>query len=368
MATIHQLLSGSWRAQIRRKGLPQKSQTFKTEREAKLWADEVEASFSTKRIAYSKDSGLTFNEAYKKYLGSPTFQNKAAKTQEREKSASIALVRSLGEYAMQIIDYTIIQEYIDNRQSETSQKGKKISGDTIRIEKALLSSVFKFCNRRGFCNGNPAAQSFDMPSLNKREIRISVQEELRLCSCAHVYYNKNHSKVNPSLLYWIRFVFATGMRPGEAAKIELAWINEEGTKISVPRSGHKTKRPRIVMVRKGSLTGAIKRAEELRSKYLFCSKNGKSPYRYSQPWRAICKMARLPENVVPHGVRHEFISRLFEETELSDGQIATLVGDVHPLSLEPYRHLRAETLRDKLESHVYQQVVKRINQAKKNFE
>ena len=49
-------------------------------------------------------------------------------------------------------------------------------------------------------------------------------------------------------------------------------------------------------------------------------------------------------------MRREYIARLFEQTTLNDGQISLLVGDVNPLSLEPYRHLRAEALRRHFEA------------------
>ena len=45
-------------------------------------------------------------------------------------------------------------------------------------------------------------------------------------------------------------------------------------------------------------------------------------------------------------MRHEFISRLYEHTELTDGMITALAGDVNPLfSLSPYRRLRVSALR-----------------------
>ena len=51
---------------------------------------------------------------------------------------------------------------------------------------------------------------------------------------------------------------------------------------------------------------------------------------------------------------HEYISRIYENPNLnlSDGQIAGLVGDVNALSLERYRHLRVEALRETNETHL----------------
>ena len=54
-------------------------------------------------------------------------------------------------------------------------------------------------------------------------------------------------------------------------------------------------------------------------------------------------------------MRHEVISRLFEDTDLSDSQIAALVGDVNVLSLAPYKHLRVGKLRGKQDAHIAEQ-------------
>jgi hypothetical protein len=65
--------------------------------------------------------------------------------------------------------------------------------------------------------------------------------------------------------------------------------------------------------------------------------------------------------VEAHGMRREFISRLFEfpASTLNDGQIALLVGDVNPASLEPYRYLRSEQLRNVHEAFVQSQTAAR---------
>jgi hypothetical protein len=96
------------------------------------------------------------------------------------------------------------------------------------------------------------------------------------------------------------------------------------------------------------LNPQLQRARNARSRYLFFShsrKNTKAtvPYRYNTAWRHIRELSGV--KVEAHGMRREYISRLFEQSPLTDGQIALLVGDVNPKSLEPYKHLRATELR-----------------------
>lgn len=359
MATIVQLPSGNYRAQVRRRGYPAQSKVFDTSEEAKSWADVVEAKMLLKTsevLSAGESDELTLNAAYKLYIRSPAFLAKAPGTQRREEQVSLALLRILGDYALANIDEFVIQtSYIDKRVTEQTRLKRLVSADTVRLEKALLSSIFSFAKRRGYVKRNPAlGGDFDMPRSNRREIRITPEQEAALFNVAADYAHRRRS--NPNLIPWLDFVFQTGTRPGEAAKIELAWIHLDRLEIHIPRQGHKTRRPRVILISEQVqtlLTTQYNLAHALGSRYLFFSKSRGEyiPYRYSKPWRALCRLADIPDTVVPHGMRHEFISRLFEQTTLSDSQIAALVGDAHVLSLEPYKHLRTGALRGHYEAH-----------------
>jgi integrase len=327
---------------------------------------------------------LLFKDLAEKYFGSPVFENKAATTQDREKSISKPVVRYFGRYAVTVIDGTMIQDYFDKRSREHKRLSNgettdgRISGHTVRLEKAFLSSVFKFAKRRNLAPRNILLDSWDLPNCNKREGRISIQEQVNLFSAAQEMLQ--NPKTNPCMLPWLHFIFETGTRPGEAAKAEIAWFDFEKRKVSIPRLSHKKRNPRVILLRK-EMAEELKAQRDLAvakgSKYMFWSlsnapraKDGAGkplrrrrtqeeteareirPYAYYHAWRRLCTKAGVPPNINPHIVRHEFISRLFEHTELNDGQIASLVGDVNVLSLEPYKHLRVEQLRDKQDAHL----------------
>lgn len=353
MANIHQLPSGSFRAVIRRKGFPRQAQTFKTRDEAEKWASQIEASVLTKRATNEiANAGLlTFSDAASMYFASAVFLNKAESTRRREKSVSTHPLRTLGDYALVHIDEAVIQsKHIDKRLTEKTRVGKAPQGDTIRLEKAFISAVFNFARKRALVKRNPVLHAdFDMPACNRREERITPEQEIMLYSAAVEYLA--HHRTNPCLPAWLYFVFATGTRPGEASRIRLEWINEHQQIIALPRASHKTRRPRIILLPDpvyNALQAQIEAAREAKSPFLFFSRTHKTrecvPYAYSHPWKNICARAGLPSKIVPHQMRHEFISRIIETTTLSDSQVAALVGDVHVLSLEPYKHLRAAQL------------------------
>ena len=360
MPTISQLPSGSYRAQVRVKGHKPQGSTFKTQAQAQAWGMRLEAQLTQKTAQTVLDgtaTELTFEEAYKLYIASPVHAKKSDGTKQRELKAGVAPLRLLGPFALSNLDGQALQlHFFDIRGIEKNQRGQPISGDTVRLERSLISQVYGFAKKRGLAKDNPIiGVDFDTPSLKTRDVRISVENQAILQETA--FYYMQSKRVNSNLNAWLSFVFDTGTRPGEAAKIRLEWLDLEKSQIRIPRSGHKTRQPRIILLPlnlQALLTLQEMRARAAGSPYLFWSesKKGFVPYAYYHPWRAICKLCGLPAEVVPHAVRHEFISRLFESPAgLSDSQIALLVGDVHPLSLTPYKHLQANAFKGTIQSH-----------------
>jgi integrase len=357
-----QLPSGHWRAVIRRKSLGTHSAVFPTREAALRWRAEKLAALYKAKSATSTAPAL--KDVVAEYLLSVRYLRKAPGTQTREKCAVAPLLfvggrkggnpRPWSEHPVDIIDGLDIQNYIDTRTREPCQRntGKTVSPDSVRLEVRLLSCVFKHAVQRRYRQGNPALarhSGFDLPPSNVRDTRISSVDEFHLYD--HAYGRICDSRrANAALYPWLKFVGATGCRPGEAARIELAWYNVEARHIDIPRRGTKKRNPRRVLITEAlaaELQAQFDRAISAGSKYLFFSKSRKSgepiPFQYSTGWRAVRKLAGVTSEA--HGMRRELISRLFESSGLTDGQIALIVGDVNVMSLEPYKHLRATELR-----------------------
>lgn len=386
MASVGQLPSGRWRVKVRLKNLAMTSKTFDTEAEATAWGESREAEILTahNQSIPRVSAGVTFRDVVARYFMSPKFMEKAKNTQSRERSCSVRVLEYFGNFALAAINGALVQDYLDVRTTEKVRHrnghvlGKKVSPDTVRLEKAFLGSVFKFAKRRDIVPSNIMKDTFELPKCKPREGRISLQQQIALYTAAeHLAHSKG---ANPCLRPWLNFVFETGTRPGEAAKIELSWVNLAQRKVSIPRASHKKRHPRVVLISDelaALLYECVDRAKEAGSKYLFFSRanarrqldvNGKPlrrrrstketaareciPYAYYHAWRNLCRNANVPTTINPHIIRHEFISRLFEETDLNDSQIASLVGDVNVLSLEPYKHLRVEQLRERQDHHL----------------
>lgn len=386
MASTTQLSSGKWRVQIRRKGVGYKEGYFDSREEADAWAEKTEADLLKRHHEVApkvQEKTLTFSEVVRRYFDAPVFSNKAPSTQDRERDASQRVLDYFGRTAIGVMDSLMVQDYLDlrSREKKRLKSGKLsdtvLSGNTVRLEKAFLTQIFKFAKARKIVPMDIMRDDFDLPTCVSREGRISVKQQYALYKAAEEM--AEHPRTNKSFLPWLWFVFETGTRPGEAAKIELSWLDLDKKRVLIPRRGSKKRNPRVILLR-DELAEEVRKQQafaiEAGSPYLFWSreneprvKEGSAPKRrrrtkeetasrkivpfaYYHAWRRLCDKAGVPRDINPHIVRHEFISRLFEETDFNDSQIAALVGDVNVLSLEPYKHLRVEKLRDKSEAHL----------------
>lgn len=363
MATPRKLSNGTWRVQIIRKGLPKFDRVVNSEEEAWTLIREAEVDLSKRKAAIavqtsvSTDGVKTVRDAWAGYKGSVRFDEKADKTKSREVSASVPVMRILGDYALHALTVMDIQHYVDTRRREKNQHGKKLSGDSIRIEKSTLSAMLSWAKKRGYIQANVAysARDLEMPKCHGREVRITMRQELEMYRLAE----ERSERANESFPVWLRFGFATGTRPGESAKIKVAWLNLERGEVHLPRQSHKNRRPRVIIL-VGDMLERVKRQAERAalagSPYLFWSISTKDgsfqPLYYDKAWAVIRDAVGLPSEAVPHSMRHEKISRLFETTDFSDSVIAALVGDVDTNSLKPYKHLRSSALRERVEDHM----------------
>lgn len=366
MGTLRQLPSGKWNAQVRLTGFKPATATHDTPEAAQAWINATEARLLGRR-SQSLQEGSTPSKTSLEYVSqlyrqSLEFKKKRPSTQRTEERCSVAIERLLGRYHIEHIDPPVIQrEFIDARAGE-GYKGKPISGDTVRLEKAYLSAVFNFAVLRGIAKHNPVLRAkFQAPKPQKRLIRITPVQEEAVLSAALNYGSRNNTDKLPQdrkgdrLYCFLAYLFATGSRPGEASRIKLDWISEDLRTISVPQTHHKTDIPRVVLISdefRPFLKAQIELAKASKSPFLFFAiRDPSKPYPYYHPVKTVFERAGLPSNYVPHGVRHEFISRLFEHSNLSDSVIANLVGDKTPLSLAPYTHLRTERLRPDFDEH-----------------
>jgi len=231
MATIRKRGEYQWEAQIRRKGSPAVSKTFEIRVDAEDWARDLERDMRRGVFIDRRESETTtLKKAFEKYEKEVTVRKKS---KVRETSRIKKLLRhKLAGYSLAGIKAKDVAEYRD------SERKRGLAENTIRLDIALLSSVFEYCRKEWGIEVDNPCRKIKLPSgSNKRERRLSTLEESNLLEFI--------VKALPRTQYTrelIELDIETGMRQSEILGIEwndiklsLKYIHLDDTKSGDPR-------------------------------------------------------------------------------------------------------------------------------------
>lgn len=337
MANIRKLPSGNWNAQIRVKGWPDTTKTFRIKRDAEQWArtteDEITRGIHVNRSNAEK---LTIENALTRYTAEVSTTKKPS-TQKRELVIAGQLKDALGKYTMTSLNSEIIANYRDNR----IELGK--SANTVRLELALLSHLFTTAIKEWQLGIviNPVLnvrKPSPGPGRNRRLIGNEEDRLLRACN-AHP---------NPFLGWIVKLALYTAMRKGEILSLTLSQINLEKRTIFLKDTKNNDVRTVPLMndaydVVVAAINFPMRTGD---TDLLFYGEPGKEGLRNSyiinKVWANILDNAEM-EDFRFHDLRHEATSR-FVEAGLSDQQVSAITGHKSMQMLKRYTHLRNEDL------------------------
>lgn len=170
MATIRKRGEFQWEAQIRRMGFPNLYKTFETRKDAEDWARDIERDMRRGLFIDRRESETTtLLKMLEKYEEEVT---------PRKKSKIRELVRiakwkkhKLASYSLAGIKPKDIASFRDERRK------LKLAENTIRLDIALISSVFEHCRKDWGIEVENPCRKIKLPSgSKKRERRVSDQE------------------------------------------------------------------------------------------------------------------------------------------------------------------------------------------------
>ncbi|MCI0653073.1 MAG: hypothetical protein L0Y39_01150 [Methylococcaceae bacterium] len=183
MATITKTPAGTWKAIIRKLGWPSTIKTFRTKKDARDWARRVEDEMVRGGyIDRSPAERMTLSDAVLRYLTeiTPT-KGKGAAT--REKITAKPILERLGSFSLAALTPQLIAEYRDFRLSTPSANtGKMLSGNTVRLELALISHLFTVAIQEWGIGlpQNPVSLIRKPKKPRPRDQRITKKEEKKL--------------------------------------------------------------------------------------------------------------------------------------------------------------------------------------------
>jgi len=340
MATIRKR-ANRYQAEIRYKGV-QCSKTFSRKTDAREWATHTERlidvnehraqaekiSSSVLENTSSKPAGQTVAEILEKLA---TTQDQTNPSSHRYYNRLIRLkVATVSSKTVDEVTPLDFEQYIDARREDDA-----VSNNTLRLELSAFSSAFKHARIKT----NPL-KSVERPTPGKgRTRRIwpgEFDELLKACE-TDCYKSMPHA--------FIIFI-ETAMRRSEFASITWRHVSLDGGEPCVLLEATKNGDQRTVPLSTRAVS-AFRKIQAIRPAIAKSYVLGVSPDYLTEAWtrvrtRASCEDLRL------HDLRHEAVSRFFENTDLRDAEIQKITGHRSPQMLQRYTHLRTRSLASRL--------------------
>jgi integrase len=347
MPSVVQLPSGRFRAFARHKGMKD-AQVFDIKTQAERWAEATENRMRggkwKARVVAAASKGKTVKEGFEAYRESEEWLSKTATTRKVEVNKQTPVIDRLGDMVLAELAKEDVKTYIAKRRKDRPARSKdpnrRMSNDAVRLEVAALSSMCNWAVEEKWIESNPT-RDVKRPTPNRREQRMDDDVIGEILSHPAVFDS-------PKAYLFFCLLFSTVCRPGELANARMDWLRMNPPQIAMPKT--KNEDARVIVIPLNlyrDLKSYLEDDHDLKCEYIFGTpklrEDGWSPYNYGYVWQKVSADLKLSERgLVPHIARHEGVSRLFERTDLSDGQIAAISGHRSPQALWRYKHLRAE--------------------------
>ncbi len=159
-------------------------------------------------------------------------------------------------------------------------------------------------------------------------------------------------EIRPWVRLVLRFIQQTGCRPKEACELKIKDIDwKRNAFVLRTRKGNRLKERWLPMIGELSevLVQAILGRESLEDAHVFLNARGKkvSPVRIAEEVRLARKILRLPDGLVPYGLRHTMMSRL-DELGVGMGQIQAIAGHSRLETTQRYIHANGDAIKTAL--------------------
>ncbi|MBK8019793.1 MAG: site-specific integrase [Betaproteobacteria bacterium] len=329
MASIRQMASGKWQAQVRRRGIKPVVRSFGNKTDATRWARQLEAELDRGVFVDRSEAERTsLAVLIDRYLAEVTPAKKSA---SRERLTLSALRNQFGAFSPVTLRPTHISEYRDARIAAG------LAGATVVKELNTLSHVLDVAIKDwGIALPmNPAKQVRRPQVARGRDRRLMPGEEERLLAACG-------ASRAPMLASAVQVALETGMRMGEI--LALDWRHIDLASRVATLIATKNGEVRQVPLSTAAATSISRLPRNLTDSRVFWTWARADSL--ENAWRRAVSAAGLV-NFRFHDLRHEAVSRLFERG-FNPMEVASISGHKTLQMLKRYTHLKAHELVKKL--------------------
>lgn len=316
------------------------SKTCSTQQEAEQWLSSLRrAHIGGYATDWLRDRKVTLAEALERYQAEVTPGKKSAETERRRIRRLLATEGSLCAMALHEIRTSDLKAFVKRRTQPSNQGKKGISGSAVNRELAVFGHLYVVARVEWGMDDlvNPLTKGLRRKENRARSRRLNDGEEDQLLVAARAYERECAPEIPITAV--IRFALATAMRQGEIGR--LRWENVNLQQATVLLEDTKNSEPRTVPLYPSTVR--MLSSLERRDDGLVFGPTAS----LRQMWNRVLKHTPI-KGLRFHDLRHEAISRFFEETDLSDMEIAMVSGHKTLIMLKRYAHLRANKLARKL--------------------
>jgi len=325
MAAIRKRGDLQWEARIRKRGYPTTSKTFETKADAEKWARQIESEMDRGIfISRTEAESTTLYEALERYK--QEYLSQLAHPLPVLHRVIPLQKRPIASRFLASIRGKDIAEFIREREAEGA------AANTIRLDLSTLSKVFEIASRDwGMESLSNPVKKVNKPKLpGGRTRRLEADEEARLLTAC-----------SPPFSCIVRFALETAMRREEIST--LTWENVSFARRCAFLPKTKNGDARTIPFSPAALAILHELQTETSEGKIFQL----STQSITQAMIKACKKAEI-EGLHFHDLRHEAISRFFENTDLDMMEIKAITGHRTLQMLARYTHLRTAKLADRL--------------------
>ncbi|MBS0586861.1 MAG: site-specific integrase [Proteobacteria bacterium] len=337
----------SYTVEIRLKGYPRQTATFKRLTDAKKWTQDIESAIRNgKHFKTTEAKKHTFADAIDRYISDVLPVKFTTKEQGNRRPILAWWREELGVHIMADLSSPMFAQCRDSLAKKTSKTGKPFSADSVKKYFGVIQNVLKYAvNEWQWLEQSPLRDKrIEMPELPPGRIRFLDDDERKRLTTAC------RESENPLLYPAFILALSTGMRQGELMNLywktpsnppaESAWgvIHMEQNAI-VLHSTKNGERRRVPLV--GLALQLVRDHAKVRrfdSQLLFPSpKCPQKPIELKKAWLTALKQAEV-ENFRWHDLRHTTASYL-AMNGASLAEIAEVMGHKTLAMVKRYAHL-----------------------------
>ncbi len=324
MATIRKRGPAQWEVRIRKRGWPVTCKTFETKYDATRWAREIESEMDRGIfVSRVEAESTTLSEALDRYIDeyAPNLSDP-----RREKNRARAIQRRpFASRFMATIKGKDIAAFVKERQEEGA------GPNTIRLDLALLSKLFEIAatdwGMESLSNPVKRANKPKVPAGRSRRFQDDEEERL-LAAC------------DERFACVVKFALETAMRREEIATMVWSQVDLKNRSVLLPRT--KNGESRTVPLSPAALN-ILKSLPPTISGPVF----GMNKDKITRAMKTAADKAGVPDFRF-HDLRHEAVSRFFENTNLDVMEIRAISDHKSMQMLARYSHLRTGRLAERL--------------------